>query len=229
MQFVFVKESEAVVKEEKRKMDAEISALRPTECDSNTVQHKLVLTMIDAKVCTYISEAKSNASCYICLAKPSELNNLKAIEKRVTSDSMMDLGISSLHARINMMECLLHIAYRLDVKVWSCKTKAQQDSRDARKKIIQNRFKEEMNLLINMVKQGHGTTNDSNTARRFFEFPEKTAAITGLDEELIRRFAIILQAITSGEHIRVEKFKEYTYKTAERYVVNSTQSTASWI
>lgn len=63
-----------------------------------------------------------------------------------------------------------------------------------------------------------GTTNDGNTARRFFEFPEKTAAITGLDEDLIRRFAVILQATTSGQSINVSKFKEYAYITAERFV-----------
>lgn len=68
------------------------------------------------------------------------------------------------------------------------------------------------------MKQGHGTTNDGNTARRFFEDPEKSADITGLDAELIRRFAVILQAITSGEHVDTVKFKEYAYKTAERYV-----------
>lgn len=87
---------------------------------------------------------------------------------------------------------------------------------DARKKTIQARFKTELNLLIDVVKQGYGTTNDGNTARRFFEFPEKTAAITGL--ELIRRFAVILQAITSGETINNTKFKDYTEKTAEKYV-----------
>ena len=86
------------------------------------------------------------------------------------------------------------------------------------KKNIQNKFKEELNLLIDIVKQGSGTTNDGNTARKFFEFPNKTAAITGLDQDLIKRFSVILQAITSGEKIDVIKFKDYARKTAEKYV-----------
>lgn len=87
----------------------------------------------------------------------------------------------------------------------------------SRKKLIQDRFKDDLNLLIDIVKQGSRTTNDGNTAR-FFEFPDKTAAITGLDEELIRRFSVILQAITSGEIVDVPKFKEYARTTAEKYV-----------
>lgn len=88
-----------------------------------------------------------------------------------------------------------------------------------RKKIIQNKFKDELNLLIDIVKQGSGTTNDGNTARKFFEFPNKTAAITGLDEDLIKRFAVILQAITSGEQVDIIKFRDYARKTAEKYVL----------
>lgn len=218
VQFKFVKESEAVVKGEVTKMKAEISALQPTECETNKVSHKLFMTMIDAKICTYLSPAKSNAVCYICLAKPSEMNDLRAVEKRVTSPDMLEFGISSLHARINVMECLLHISYRLEIKKWSIKGKEDQNVRDAKKKTVQDRFKSELGLLIDVVKQGHGTTNDGNTARRFFEDPEKSADITGLDAELIRRFAVILQAITSGEHVDTVKFKEYAYKTAERYV-----------
>lgn len=55
-------------------------------------------------------------------------------------------------------------------------------------------------------------------ATRQEDFPEKTAVITGLDQELVQRFAVILQAITSSENIDVEKFRIYTRATAERYV-----------
>lgn len=144
--------------------------------------------------------------------------NLKAVEKRVTSHKMLEFGLSSLHASINVMECLLHISYRLDIKKWSVRGKQHQNVIDPKKKIVQDRFKTELGLLINVVKQGYGTTNDGNTGRRFFEDPVKTADITGLDAELIHRFAVILQAITSGENVDTVKFKDYAYKTAERYV-----------
>lgn len=219
VQFTFVKESEAVVIDNKRKMDEEIEALNPTECiNSNRVTHKLMMTMIDAKVCTYLSEARSNASCYLCLAKPTEMNHLDAVTSKTVCSDIYEFGLSSLHARINCMECLLHIAYRLDFKQWAARSNEHKEMLQNRKKNIQNKFKEELNLLIDIVKQGSGTTNDGNTARKFFEFPNKTAAITGLDQNLIKRFAVILQAITSGEKIDVIKFKDFARKTAEKYV-----------
>lgn len=218
VQFTFVKESEAVVLRHKNEMDNEIKNLIPTVCNTNKVSHQLMMTMLDAKICTYLSEAKSNASCYLCLAKPTEMNNLDNVKLKSVSTAALDLGLSSLHARINMMECLLHISYRLDFKKWAAKGKEYKDMLEARKKVIQDRFKDELNLLIDIVKQGSGTTNDGNTARRFFECPDKTAEITGLDAELVRRFAVILQVITSGEQIDVNKYEAYAFKTAQMYV-----------
>lgn len=37
----------------------------------------------------------------------------------------------------------------------------------SKKKNIQDAFKNRMGLLIDVVKQDHGSTNDGNTARRF--------------------------------------------------------------
>ncbi|CAB3229477.1 unnamed protein product [Arctia plantaginis] len=99
VQFTFVKESEAVVIDLKRQMDYEIKTLIPSKCSNvNRVTHHLMMTMIDAKVCTYLSEARSNATCYLCLAKPTEMNRLDAVTSkiaRVCSD-MYEFGLSSL-------------------------------------------------------------------------------------------------------------------------------------
>lgn len=70
-----------------------------------------------------------------------------------------------------------------------------------------------------MLYAGKGSTNDGNTARRFFENPAKTAEITKIDFELIKRFGIILRTISSGYDINPEMFETYTLKTAELYVL----------
>ncbi|CAI6353622.1 unnamed protein product [Macrosiphum euphorbiae] len=75
-----------------------------------------------------------------------------------------------------------------------------------------------MGLNIDVVKQGVGTTNDGNSARRFFENPNKVAEITGLDETLIYNFSVILQVISSGQRVDYIKFGVYCTKTAERYI-----------
>lgn len=64
---------------------------------------------------------------------------------------------------------------------------------------------------------GKGTTNDGNTARRFFRNYKQSAEITGLDEELLKRFYILLAAINSGREINVHKFEEYALQTAKLY------------
>lgn len=40
----------------------------------------------------------------------------------------------------------------------------------------------------------------------------------GIDEELIRRFGVILRTINSGYDINVDNFEQFCLKTAERYV-----------
>lgn len=63
-----------------------------------------------------------------------------------------------------------------------------------------------------------GTTNDGNTSRRFFQDPSLTAQITGVDENLIHRFAVILETINCNSLIDAEKFGHYCDETAELYV-----------
>lgn len=160
-------------------MDDEIKARIPTKCNNNMVSHHLMMAMIDAKVCTYLSEARSNASCYLCLAKPTEINRLDTVISKTVSTGVYEFGLSSLHARINSMEYLLHIAYRLDLKKWAAIGDKHKEMLEARKK---SKTKDKLNLLIDIVKQGAGITSDGNTG---------SAAITGLDEDLVRRFAVI--------------------------------------
>lgn len=65
---------------------------------------------------------------------------------------------------------------------------------------------------------GHGTTNDGNTARRFFKNAEKSAEITGINLDLIQRFGVILSALSSGYEINVNAFEVYSLETARRFV-----------
>lgn len=71
---------------------------------------------------------------------------------------------------------------------------------------------------MDYVLQGKGTTNDGNTAGRFFRDIELTAAITGFNVQLLKRYAVILQAMASGRQINVRKFESYTKETASLYV-----------
>lgn len=74
--------------------------------------------------------------------------------------------------------------------------------------------------MVDFVKQGMGTTNDGNTARRFFAKSSITANITGLDERTIRNFAILLQPIASNQEIDVKKFDRFAKKVAKLLIQN---------
>lgn len=52
----------------------------------------------------------------------------------------------------------------------------------------------------------------------FFEHPEKAAAITGIDENLTKRFGIILQTGFFRYAVEAAKFREYTVTTARMYL-----------
>lgn len=85
-------------------------------------------------------------------------------------------------------------AYRLDFKEWQARGK-DNETMKIRKMEMQKRFRTEMGLIVDTDRPkpgGSGTSNDGNTARRFFANIELAASITGVDAEIIRRFAVSL-------------------------------------
>ncbi|KAG6462459.1 hypothetical protein O3G_MSEX013270 [Manduca sexta] len=214
--FKFTKETQTTVAALKAGISREIETLQPTTLKKVKIVHELMMTMIDGKITSYLSET-STVVCDICKAKPTQMNNLESHNLRDNDEEMYQYGLSSLHAWIKCMECLLHIAYRLEVKKWSCRGD-DKDKIKIRKSAIQRAFKEECGLLIDVVKQGAGSTNDGNTARRFLKNKATTARITGINEQLIENFYVILQAIASGERVDHTKFSIFCNETAELYV-----------
>ena len=83
-----------------------------------------------------------------------------------------------------------------------------------RKRNIQQGFRDRLGLNVDQPKQGYGSLNDGNTAWRFFENSEISASIMGINEELIKRFHIVLQVITCGFEINIPKFRKYSEDTA---------------
>lgn len=116
------------------------------------------------------------------------------------------------------MVCILHIANRLDICVWRVSLPEHKDSMESTKKRIQTCFREELGLTIDITKQGADTSNDGNTAWRFFENPQLTSEITQVNVDLIHRFSIILQVLSCNSKINVKKFEVYAFETAELFV-----------
>ncbi|CAH1098697.1 unnamed protein product [Psylliodes chrysocephalus] len=150
--------------------------------------------------------------CYICGITAKDFNDLsKRKEKNIQAVSF---GLSILHDRIRFFESLLHLAYKLSIIKWRLTSAEDKEIHAETKKRIQEPFKVELGLLVDIAKADFGNTNDGNTSRRFFQDPEISARITGIDVTLIERFKVILEALSSEHMIDVEKFSAYASETA---------------
>lgn len=212
----WIHETAEISKQEEAYINNQIPNLEPYSYGHGSINFSLALTMVDGKVCNALSDT-SAMKCYICNATISQLNEIKSLRKRPVQPEMYRFGLSVLHAYIRFFECILHISYRLELKTWKV-PKTHKTELEQRKQLIQNAFRQRMGLIVDVPKQGFGTSNDGNTARKFFADPTLAAEITGVDEELIRRFGVILKTINSGYEIKYAEFDKYCLETAERYI-----------
>ncbi|XP_050530607.1 uncharacterized protein LOC126899604 [Daktulosphaira vitifoliae] len=221
IKFEFKKESVISTQEEVEAVKSEILNLHPTIYMHGTqeikIKHTMIFSMIDGKVANSVTKTSSQ-TCFICGCTPIHMNRLENMDKFSVDPETFSFGLSTLHAYIRFLECILHIAYRLEFKTWQVRSVENKVKFSERKSMIQNRFRTETGLLIDVVLEGKGTSNDGNTARRFFKNCDKSANITGVDKNLIQRFGNILFAMSSGHEVNVPEFKMYTADTAKLFI-----------
>ena len=223
IQIQYARETAALCREERDRVQEEISRLQSTAAVSATgaevaVTHSMQLTMIDGKAANAVSGTKSSMVCSLCGAKPREMNDISRIITRPVQGDLQ-LGLSTMHAWIRAFECILHISYRLEVKVWAVTGDARKAAVRQRKKAVQERFRRQLGLVVDQpLAGGSGTSNDGNTARRAFADPEKFSAVTEVDFLLIQRLATILTALQTTEAVSSERYAEYALETARIFV-----------
>ena len=87
-----------------------------------------------------------------------------------------------------------------------------------KKQEVQERFRTEVGLIVDVPTAEFWNTNDGNSNRRFFADHELSSIITSVDVNLVYRLKIIFEALSSGYKINVPKFEQYATETAELYV-----------
>ena len=97
---------------------------------------------------------------------PNVMNDYNKISSLTPNINLYEYGLSTLHARIRYLECILHISYRLILKKWKI-ISSDRPLFEERKARIINDLKEEMHIIVDTPTSVSGTTNDDNTARRF--------------------------------------------------------------
>lgn len=145
IKFEFTKETKETVKEQYKFVQDQIDKLHPASITFNgtdfSVKHELHMTMLDGKTLNYVTDT-SSSNCNVCGAKPSQMNNLKVLKKLVCNEDVYEFGLSTLHCWIRFFECLLHIAYRLQlpVKKWRVTDKEDKKVVEQTKKDIQDAY-----------------------------------------------------------------------------------------
>lgn len=212
----FIHETKDVTKEEIKFIEQQAKNLKETEGELSTkICHNILLTMVDGKVCNSATDTASTMRCYICGQTSKDFNK---IQKGAVKSENLKFGLSVLHARIRFFESLLHIAYKEPLKKWQARTPEEKNIVKETKEKIQKSFREEMGLLVDVPKAGYGNSNDGNTSRRFFQNAECSSRITGINIDLINRFKVILEIISSGQEVDYQKFEDYAQDTAKLYV-----------
>ena len=221
IKFLFQKETSTLVKEEESKIKLSIGNLTEYKIKFQekhlNINYNMLLTMLDGSCTNTLSETNSTQLCFICGASPKEMNTERVVNKSIRYENLR-FGLSSLHSWIRCFECLLHIAYRLPFQTWQVRGPENKAKFEDRKKNIQTEFKNQMGLLFDKPKPGFGSTNDDNTARKFFNDPTLSFSITGVDKTLISQFSIILRTISSGQNINLETFSQLLSDTKKLYL-----------
>lgn len=223
--FEYTKETKIATQQLVHTIESEIKLLQPISIEvenySFNISFDMKLTMIDGKVCNSLTETSSNWNCSICGEKKTQFANISKNTK--INEDVLKFGISPLHARIRFLEHFLHIAYDLKYRsitenVYKSVNKNEELKimRAREKQRIQEEFKQQTGLNIDKPLVGYGSTNDGNTARRFFNNFETTSEITGLDKELLRQVNIILIAINSKHKINTDKFGDYCAEVSRK-------------
>ena len=129
----------------------------------------MLCTMIDGKARQALTDTISSQRCPICNSVPKDMNNLEALNKKPVNIESYQYGLPTLHAWIRNMEWILHLAYKLPVKKWNERLlDTEKEIVKQTKSRIQREIRNELNILVDCVKQGVGSTNDGNTSRKFF-------------------------------------------------------------
>ena len=172
VRFKYIKETSEVLVEEEKHLREAIRQLRPTLLSNGaSVIHEVNLTMIDGKVASSLSLVTNSMQCCpLCGASPKQMNDIETVSKRSLSQEGLTYGLSTLHAWIRTMECCLHLSYKLPIKKWQARTREEKEAVQKQKSEVQKAFRDQTGLVVDMPKQsGSGTSNDGNTARRFFQ------------------------------------------------------------
>lgn len=223
----YKKETPEASKEIDAWISAEIAALEfdpiiiPVGSKFVKFNHTLRRTMLDCKAKNAVTDTKSTLRCFICGATSAAFNDVGNVAAKFPTkeENLAYGGICDLHAWLRGFDAINSLSDKLSVKLWKPHKKEDRDQVEARKKLRQDAFREELGLLVDVPRAGGaGNSNTGNVARKAFQNEETFARITEVDERLIHRIHTMLIAINTDHPIDAQAFKAYGFETAKLWV-----------
>lgn len=222
IKFLYAKETTELIRQEINSLKTQIEKLHNIDITVNETQTihckaTMHLTMLDVKVINALTDTGSTQTCYLCNAKPTEMNDLSNEKHKRIKTANLQYGLTTMHAWIKFLEYVLHISYKLEFKktIIRNKTPEQQKALLERQRRIQKELHEKLGIRVDKVIQGKGTSNTGNVSRTFFTNYKISAEITGVDVEIIRRLGLIMIALSSGYNLNIGPFEDFAKETAQ--------------
>ena len=104
IRFRLVKENEETINEEHNHVQNQIDSLEKTEvplCNGiMRVEHELKLTMVDGKVCNYLTGTSYTLRCFMCKATSSQFKNISEMLNLEIDPETLQFGMSLLHVEL---------------------------------------------------------------------------------------------------------------------------------
>lgn len=114
--FQFIKETNKLIKENYRYYSEILDKIETFCLDfkdmSFDIKFDMKCTMLDGKACNAITDQRSSASCNICGATPSNMNNIAMVLSLPSKEKFYKLGFPVLHNWIRFMEYAYCVQFR---------------------------------------------------------------------------------------------------------------------
>lgn len=176
VKFIFAKETANFIEEECLQMESLISSLNEVNVCGTKFTFEFHPTMMDGKVCSAIVGNKCPSTCYVCGSTSEFLNRFPAKPKEQWH---LCFGIGNLHLWINSLNFFLKIEYRIDMAAAEDSPIKNKLFKSLRKAEMQKQLKEVLGITVDNPKYNFGSSNDGNTARKFFKNYRKRQNVQG--------------------------------------------------
>ena len=106
-------------------------------------------------------------------------------------------------------------SYKMPIMKWQVRIEDEINIFKLRKVEVRAELRKRMGHVIDKPRVGGaGTSNNGNTARRFFRQYDVSANVMNMDADLVKRLHIILATMSCGYDINYSKFKTFCWETA---------------